>query len=91
MFFVIYFFYATNPPLLFGLTCGFEPQISYPCVRLMQTKLLLVTSSHHHTISCIHTIEYLYQLWHCHSHLVGVKFGGCPSFLSRSIQTRLAA
>ena len=50
MFFKIYFFYATNPPLLFGLTCGFEPQISYPCVRLMQTKLLLVTSSHHHTI-----------------------------------------
>ena len=40
--------------------------------------------------SCIHTIGCPCQPWHCQPHLVEAGYGGCPSCLSRSSQTRLA-
>lgn len=40
--------------------------------------------------SCIHTSGCLCLPWHCHSHLIKVRYGGCPSCRSRSSQTRLA-
>lgn len=40
--------------------------------------------------SCIHTSGCPCLPWHCHYHLVVAGYGGCPSCLSRSSQTRLA-
>ena len=37
--------------------------------------------------SCIHTIGCPFLPWHCRPHLVGAKYGGYPSCLSRSNPT----
>ena len=40
--------------------------------------------------SCIHTSGCPCLPWHCQPHLVEVRYGGCPSCLSRSSRIRLA-
>ena len=40
--------------------------------------------------SCIHTSGCPCLPWHCQPHLVGVRYGGYPNYLSRSSQTQLA-
>ena len=59
---------------------------SHPSLEL----LLCFHRLHELRSSCIHTSECPCLPWHCQPHPVEARYGGCPSCLSRSSQTRLA-
>ena len=59
---------------------------SHPSLEL----LLCFHRLHVPRSSCIHTSGCPCLPWHCQPHLVEARYGGCPSCLSCSSQTRLA-